>query len=164
MKNQGFTLVEMLVTILIMGILLAVAIPNFTLKKANVEKQTKELYSALMDARLTAMTYRQRTALFVGSNKYIFKIYSSDNDINGTARSTINTAYTINKIDQFGALATVDVTADKVEFDVNGVVQGTKATFVIPPINSDVGKNCIVVHTTRTNIGRMASGTTCNIQ
>lgn len=165
MNRHGFTLVEILVTIMIMGILLAVAVPNFNtiMKNANIENQTKELHSALVGARMAAMQNRQRTALFIGPKQYVFKTYSSDTDTNGTVRSTINQTYTMQKVSG-SSFADLDVTSDKVEFDVNGLVQANKATYVVTPVNSKVGKNCIVIHTVRTNIGRMSSGTTCTIQ
>ena len=57
MKNHGFSLIELLIVIALIGILLAIAVPNYneTMTKTKIEAQTKELHSAITNARLAAL-------------------------------------------------------------------------------------------------------------
>lgn len=64
-KNHGFTLVELLITVVVLGILLSVAAPNFgdaILNSRQIVK-TNELMSGLKIARSAAITRSTRTAI-----------------------------------------------------------------------------------------------------
>jgi len=64
-KNQGFTMVELLITLVIGGILLSVAAPNFSDAMRNSRQLTKtnELMGALRLARSEAIKRSTRTAV-----------------------------------------------------------------------------------------------------
>lgn len=168
MCNRGFTLIEILIAIAIMAILLAVAIPQFNTmqNKVKIEKQTKELHSAIVSARLSAMQDKRPGAVYLGTNQYVYKVYTSLNDSIPTAWktvSTVNFPYALNKLVSGPTLNPLDVTSDKIQFDTRGFTDNNM-TLVVTPVTYSSGKNCIVVHTARTNLGRMEDAATCAIQ
>jgi prepilin-type N-terminal cleavage/methylation domain-containing protein len=57
-RNRGFTIIELLLVIGIIGIMAAIAIPNFTnfMRKNRIDNQMKRIYADLMNARVMAMT------------------------------------------------------------------------------------------------------------
>ncbi|PKO84908.1 MAG: hypothetical protein CVU17_01660 [Betaproteobacteria bacterium HGW-Betaproteobacteria-11] len=64
-RSDGFTLVEMMIVTAVFGILLAIAVPNFTEWIANerVRSSTNDLYAGLMMARSEAMKRNVRVDL-----------------------------------------------------------------------------------------------------
>ena len=171
MKSQGFTLIEILIVITLVGIIIAIAVPNYndTLIKARIEKQTKELHATIMTARLTAMQNKQPVAIYLGPNQYVYKVYTSADynslyNLAHTGFRTVNTTdfpYVLKLKDESGTtLNTLDVTSDRVLFDTRGFAV-TERTLVVTPLKFSGGDDCIVVHTSRTNIGRMENASTC---
>lgn len=168
MNSRGFTLIEVLIVIALMGIIFAIAIPNYKdmHTKARIETQTKELHSAIINARIAAMQNKQPRALFLGPNQYIYKVYTSLNDTIPTAWknvATVNFQYQIMKKTSGTTLAAFDITSDKIQFDERGFTNNNM-TLVVTPVRNDGGLGCIVVHTARTNIGRMDNASTCTMR
>jgi prepilin-type N-terminal cleavage/methylation domain-containing protein len=168
MNRRGFTLIEVLIIIAIMGIIMAIAIPNYNdmHTKARIEKQTRELHSAIINGRITAMQNKQPRAMFLGPNQYIFKIYTSSNDAIPTAWKnvqTVNFQYQLMKKTSGATLSALDITSDKIQFDERGFTDNDM-TLVVTPVRNDGGLGCIVVHTARTNIGRMDNASTCTMR
>lgn len=56
-EAAGFTLMELMVTIAIMGILMAIGVPNYIAHRNNqqVSRAAREIYSALQSAKMTAI-------------------------------------------------------------------------------------------------------------
>lgn len=174
MKVQGFSLVELMVAIAICGILLAVAVPQFSRmnKKSGIEKQTRELYAAISNARLTAMLNKKATALYLGPQQCVFKVYTSLNDGITTAWKTVSTTnfqYIVKQKDVSGSgLNDLNVSTNKIEFNARGMADNIPIDqpvyLVVTPTTYSGGRDCIVVQFGRTNIGRMEDASTCTIQ
>jgi len=71
-KNSGFTLIELMVVIVVIGILVAIGVPNFMswLPKYRLKSAVRDLYSNMQLAKMTA----------VKSNQNCTVTYSTDPD------------------------------------------------------------------------------------
>lgn len=70
MKAKGFTLVELMVTVAVMAILAAIAIPNFTslINSNRLVSQANELVGVVQGARSEAIRYNQRVYVCSSNN------------------------------------------------------------------------------------------------
>ncbi len=70
MKAKGFTLVELMVTVAVMAILAAIAIPSFTslINSNRLVSQANELVAVVQGARSEAIRYNQRVYVCSSSN------------------------------------------------------------------------------------------------
>ena len=70
-KNQGFTLIELMVTIAVMGIIATIAAPSFgdLLIKENLKTTAYNMRDTLKEARSRAMLNRNETVVCTSMNK-----------------------------------------------------------------------------------------------
>jgi prepilin-type N-terminal cleavage/methylation domain-containing protein len=178
MEKRGFSLIELLIVIALIGILLAIAVPNYrdTMTKSKIEKQTKELHSIIMGARLSAMQNRQPVALFLGPTLCVYQVYTSldyglfnnnspPTGLRAPGKTTVF-PYAMSQKPPGTTMVNLNVANDYVSFDHRGFAIGlpstdNQMTLVVNPLKSYGGDNCIVVSTSRTNIGRMENASTC---
>jgi len=81
--TEGFTTVELLVSVAVMGIMAAVAIPNFTqwLPKARVNGAARQLYTELQLAKMRAVSENNNYVVVFDKNNNSYSIYDDqDND------------------------------------------------------------------------------------
>lgn len=172
MNSRGFTLVEMMLVILVVGILSSIAVPRFTEmnNKEKIRSQTKQLQTDLMTIRVAALQERKRSIVFFGPQQYVYKTYSSVNEsiTAGTAVRTVRLPFAMKR--KTGAtLATLVSTSDCIEFGRNGLTDTTNCansnmTLVVTPVSYGGGSNCVVIGAARTNMGRMDNVSTCRMQ
>ena len=78
MKKNGFTLIELIVAIAIMGIAAAIAIPGFSswLPNYRLKSATRDLYSNMQMAKLAAIKQNQTCSitLSTGPDKYTISL------------------------------------------------------------------------------------------
>lgn len=158
--TKGFSLIELLIVIAIVGIAAGVATLNFRqwVQKANIEKQTRELFGDLNEARLKSIYMKKRHSIVLYPNSYLFKEYSSENEYKTNGR----TLYTKNTTYQIKTEAGTALNGNIVEFDIRGfTVVPSNNTYRIDPINSGAAFDCVIIGDSRTNLGQMGSGNEC---
>jgi len=154
----GFTLVEILITIAIVGILVMIAVSNFggLTEKYKVEEETKQLYADLMDARGRAM--QRNRVFFVRFSGTGYATYEDTNtppDGNGvwditadTRVANVTVAHTITTVLSGAATAFV--------FNRNGIASVTGnirfSSTAIPDYD------CITILSTRIKMGQYIGG------
>lgn len=67
-KTRGFTVIELLITIVVLGILLSLAVPAFTdfINQQRVKKVAREFQAAVLQARSEAV--KRNTSIYVTAN------------------------------------------------------------------------------------------------
>jgi prepilin-type N-terminal cleavage/methylation domain-containing protein len=160
MNNKGFSLIELLVIILIMGTLMSIVTLDFNSmqRKAHIERQTRELFADLNQARIDSQHSKLRHSIVMQPDSYTFKRYSSENESSnaGTILSTRNVSYQITK--GSGSAVANEIT----EFDIRGFTN-IDDTYRINPVGTAAQVDCIVISVGRINLGKM-EGTTCVIK
>lgn len=158
MDNKGFTIIELIVVLGLVGILLAIAAIEFSdwQKKALVERQAKEMYTDLQEARMRAAFTKQRQTVDFGAKSLMFRRYSTLNDVGGTEISTKNLPYSISRS------AWITPSDGRLEFDTKGVC--TDANIKVICINNtvDAAYDALVITPTLTNLGKVTPlGASC---
>lgn len=164
----GFTLVEILITIAILGILVVLAVGNFggMNEKYKVEAETKQLYADLMDARGRAMQ-RNRVS-FVQINSADYKTYEDTSTApdGDRALQTGNDTLIASTTVRHG-ISTVNLVGDTnftFSFNRNGIatVAGTGTIHLASQAQPDY--DCITIKPTRIKMGQYVGtfpGGTC---
>lgn len=94
MKKDGFTLIELMVTIAIMGILAGIAIPNYNnwLPKSRVNGAARELFTEMQLARMRAISENNNYVITFSTSNNSYSIYDDENnDSNGQSGELVKT-------------------------------------------------------------------------
>ena len=80
-KNQGFTLLELLIVILFVGIIMAIGIPNFSKwkEKYEINGEAKKVYFDIMLARSTSVNNNNNVSVTFDVSKNLYKIHDDTN-------------------------------------------------------------------------------------
>ncbi len=157
----GFTLVEILVTLVILGILLVLAVGNFggMNEKYKVEAETKQLYADLMDARGRAM--QRNRVFFVQINGTDYQTYEDTSpapDGDGALQNTDTLAVNV-KVSHTVVTGNIAVPLG-FTFNRNGIASVTG--FIRFSSTTKPDYDCIWIRPTRIKMGQYnATGNTC---
>jgi prepilin-type N-terminal cleavage/methylation domain-containing protein len=129
-RNNGFTLVEMIVVIAIMAIVSAIAVPNFYSYAAGMKLRSasRDLFSTLQNTRMNAISKNTRwTVEFPSSSSYRVVDCGPDNDcsVNNVYHSTTN-------ISQYSGITASGVFPITFEFTSEGTCNAGTITFTDP--------------------------------
>lgn len=150
--RSGFTLIELVITIAIMAILFGIVTLNFQtfIKKNNIEKQTRELFTVLMEARNNSFMQKTEHGVIIKKNSYQLKSYTSDADTMGSILSSGSYTYPITNKG-----AALPVAGTEARFDASGFLIGTfGTTFNVDILDTGTSLNCLVIHAVRVNMGK----------
>ena len=173
MCRSGFTLIEMIITITIMGIVMGVATLNFNAWQAKhkMESQMREIFIDLNEARTNAFTQKKYYSIVFQPNSYVMKSYSTSQPTiynigttTGTVVATKNLKYALSTRTDSGTTIT-SIVDTPVIFDTSGITFNW-FTVTLDPSITDMGSasvNCLVISTARVNLGKM-NGTTCEFK
>jgi len=154
----GFTLLEILITIAILGILLVIAVGNFggLNEKYKVESETKQLFADLMDARGRAM---QRNRMFFvrfsGTGYATYEDTSTPPDGNGVWDNTADTRVA-NVTVAHTITAALTGGANAFDFNRNGIASVTGNIRFSSTATPDY--DCITILPTRIKMGNYIGG------
>jgi prepilin-type N-terminal cleavage/methylation domain-containing protein len=152
MRNRGFSLVELMFVIAIMGVLLAIAIPQFNryTTKSAMEAQMRIMLTDLMTARSQALY--EKKARSVAISAATFAVYSSTaTDVAPRQAKTLQYP--------------VVVGSGLVQFDPSGVsllAPGADNCICLDPSGNPASVDSIVITATRISLGKRNDGSACS--
>ena len=146
-KNQGFTLIELVVVLAILGIMVAIAVPNFKqyMFQRRLNGAARQIMSDLMSARMKAITQNRKVKVFISGNNHQYTVCDDANG-DGTVGSGEGTVQ-VRDIQYDYPGVTYTATADPIFF-VNGTAYGTTVTLA----NTSGTKKVAVATTGRVKI------------
>ncbi|HEX8042296.1 GspH/FimT family pseudopilin [Candidatus Deferrimicrobium sp.] len=157
--RYGFTLVEIMITIAILGILVVLAVGNFEgmNEKYKVEAETKQFYADIMDARGRAMQRNRWFFVRITTTGYGYITYEDSSpppDGNGSLDTTADTLVT--SVTVRHAISTNPPGGNDFGFNRNGIANDNGTIFFASNAHPDY--DCITINPTRIKMGQYVGG------
>lgn len=160
MKNHGFSLIELIVVIGIMGIIMSIAAINFSQWqiKNNIERQANEMYMEIAEARQLALNTKQARTIRFSANSLVFRRYTTDTDLEsgeGVVVKTKALQYTITRNSWVAPSDNPNITDADILFTTRGIMdQPTpKAICIYSAVNPAL--DAIVIVESRVAAGKI---------
>jgi len=82
-NEKGFTLLELMATILIMGIIMSISLPTFTNSNKNISKKIiyAQFESAFQKTSSDAIAIKKEVKLVLSKNGYLFESEKANNEV-----------------------------------------------------------------------------------
>lgn len=167
MKKNGFTLLELMIVIVIVGILSGLAVVNFRglASKYQLENQVRELYADIMSARMMAMNKNRAVFInLVATGQYT--LYE-DTDNDGTLNTGSDTQVVRQKPQAYSFFGTTVSNRamtwngnNPVEFNSRGLANTQGTICVYSTVNPSY--DCMKISTTRIILGKLTVQGTCD--
>ena len=92
-RQSGFTLIEMLVAMTVIGIVLAIAAPNFSqwIERYRIDAEAQDVYFDLMSARATAVKNNNDVIVTFDSANNSYKVHDDTNGDGMEAGESVKT-------------------------------------------------------------------------
>ena len=156
MKTKGFTLIELIVVIVILGVLAATAAPKFINLKSDAQTATLEAIKASMDG---AAALVHSKALIKGNHKEAFAApppFPSVNLGGALGNVSVHYGYPINNMVDWDKLVSYDETA----FGIISTGTSSNGNIIIYPLDivppTSITDDCIVYYTQASAVGEKA--------
>jgi type IV fimbrial biogenesis protein FimT len=169
-NSHGFTITELLVVVVIFAFLLSMATLQFNSwqVKSGIETQTRELLADLSDARLGAIQTKGSRTAILSATSAAFRSYTTNEPVTLATGRLLFTKYFKHSIMKAQDNNGTFVSCGNIGFGSNVFTNYTgfasTQTIVVQPTGTSAAIDCLVVSTTKINLGKYKNGTGCVFQ